>query len=154
MRAIRRSKRHEDIVRQLAEANHPNAGRPIFPTMRELLCFAAVLGFERGKKRELDATTMEIDGRTFENNEQSKDLIYLLALADAKDAEVLRDENDDKCITIFEQYAEAGLDELAAWLKERPEDPNGDVAIIDALRKRGFLGQARGVDEAIHDVSF
>ena len=154
MLAIRRSKRHESLVRQLAETNHPNASRPIFPTMRELLCFAAVLGLERQKKRELDSATMEIDGRTFENHEQSKDLIYLIALADSKDAEVLREENDDRCIGIFEQYAEGGLDELGAWLKERPEDPNGDMAILDALRKRGFLGQGRGVDDAIHDVSF
>jgi len=122
--------------------------------MRELLCFAAVLGFEREKIRELDASTMEIDGRTFENHDQSRDIIYLIALAHSKDAEVLREENDDRCISIFEQYAEGGLEEIASWLKERPEDPNGDVAILDALRKRGYLGQGRNVDEAIHDVTF
>jgi dnd system-associated protein 4 len=154
MRSIKRSKRHEDIVRQLAETNHPHAPRPIFPTMRELLCFAAVLGFERERKRELDSVTMEIDGRTFETHEQSRDLVYLIALADSKDTEILREENEDRCISIFEQYAEGGLEELASWLKERPEDPNGDVAILDALRKRGFLGHGRGVDDAIHDVSF
>jgi len=154
MRAIRRSKKYEDLVRHLAEAIHPHASRPIFPTMRELICFAAVLGFERERKRPLDATMMEIDGRTFENHQQSLDLIYLIALSDAKDAEVLREDNEDHCISIFEQYAEGGFEEIAAWLKERPEDENGDGAVIAGLRKLGLLGEARGVDDAIYDVSF
>ena len=154
MRPIRRSKRHESLVRQLAESTHPHASRPIFPTMRELICFAAVLGFECDKKKPLDAMTMEIDGRTFEGHDTSRDLIYLIGLADAKDAEVLREENEDRCLAIFEQYAEGGFDEIAAWMKERPEDENGDTAILVALQKKGFLGEARGVDQALHDVSF
>jgi dnd system-associated protein 4 len=122
--------------------------------MRELMCFAAVLGFEKGRKKPLDTATMEIDGRTFENHQQSLDLLYLIPLADAKDVEVLRENNEDQCLSIFEQYAEGGFQEIDAWLKERPEDEHGDVAILEALRKRGFLGEARGVDDAIHDVSF
>lgn len=154
MRPVRRSKRHEGLVRQLAEANHPHASRPIFPTMRELMCFAAVLGFEKDRKRQLDGTTSEIDGRTFENHQQSLDLIYLIALADAKNVDMLRENHEDECLSIFEQYAEGGFQEIAAWLKERPEDENGDEAILQALQKKGFLGEARGVDSAIHDVTF
>jgi dnd system-associated protein 4 len=154
MRAIKRSKKYEGIVRQLAEAVHPHASRPIFPTMRELICFAAVVGFERDKKRPLDTATMEIDGRTFENHQQSLDLIYLIGLADAKDVEVLREDSEDKCLSIFEQYAEGGFEELAAWLKDKPEDENGDSAILVGLRKLGVLGEARSVDEAVFDVSF
>jgi len=122
--------------------------------MREFMCFAAVLGFEKDRKKPLDAVTMEIDGRTFENHQQSLDLLYLIALADAKDVDLLRENNEDQCLTIFEQYAEGGFEEIAAWLKERPEDDNGDSAILEALQKKGFLGEARGVDDAIHDVSF
>lgn len=154
MRSVRRSKRHESLVRQLTEENHPQALRPIFSTMRELMCFAAVLGFERDRKKPLEAVTMEIDGRTFENHQQSIDLIYLIALADAKDVELLRENNEDQCLTIFEQYAEGGFEVLAGWLKERPEDENGDIAILDAFQKLGFLGETRGVDDAIDDVSF
>lgn len=154
MRPIRRSERHEALVRQLAESSHPHAGRPIFPTMRELMCFAAVLGFEKGKKFPLDPQTKEIDGRTFENHQQSIDVLYLLALADAKDAEVLRENNEDEYISIFEQYAEGGFREIEAWLKERADDPYGDSAILTAFQSKGFLGEARPVDDAIHDVSF
>jgi dnd system-associated protein 4 len=122
--------------------------------MRELMCFAAVLGFEREQMKPLDTVTMEIDGRTFEGHDQSRDVIYLLALAHEKNVDVLREEHEDRCLTIFEQYAEGGFAELSAWLKERPEDENGDAAILSALQKRGFLGEARSVDQAVHDVSF
>lgn len=156
MRSVRRSKCFETMVRQLAETNHPYAGRPVFPTMRELMCFAAVLGFEKDRKRPLDSDTMEIDGRTFETHEQSRDLIYLIAIADAKDAEVLRDdkEREDEAVGIFEQYAQGGFEILASWLKERPEDANGDEAILAALDRYGFLGQPRSPDEAAADVKF
>lgn len=154
MRAIRRSERFEDMVRQLAEANHPDAGRPIFPTMRELMCFAAILGFENERKKPLEDSTKEIDGRTFESHDKALDLIYLLALADAKNAEVLRDESEDSAIAIFEQYAEGGFDILLGWLREKPEDPFGDKAILAALDAHGFLQQPRNVDDAAPDVSF
>lgn len=154
MRAIRRSKAHEGLVRQLAESAHPAAGRPIFPTMRELMCFAAVLGFELENKKPLDSTTMEIDGRTFENHHQSIDLIYLVALAHARDAEVLRDEEEEHCLNIFEEYAEGGFRAMTAWLAEHPTDDLGDDALLRALTRRGYLGEERGIDNAIHDVSF
>jgi len=142
------------MVRQLAEVNHPEAGRPIFPTMRELICFAAVLGFEKERKRPLESDTSEIDGRTFENHQQSLDLIYLLALADGKDVEILREGNEDRTIDILEQYAQGGFELLDAWLKETPEDEYGDEAILNALGKHGFLEQVRAVDDAVQDVSF
>jgi dnd system-associated protein 4 len=154
MRPVRRSKRHETLVRQLTEGANPQASRSVFPTMRELMCFAAVLGFEKSRKKPLESTTLEIDGRTFENHQQSLDILYLIALADEKDVEVLRENNEDQCLAIFEQYAEGGFEEISAWLKERPDDEHGDTAILEAMQKKGFLGEARGVTDAIHDVSF
>lgn len=154
MRGIKRSKQFEPLIRQLAETNHPEAGRPVFPTMRELMCFAAVLGFEKQRKKPLEQVTLEIDGRTFENHQQSLDLIYLIALADAKDAEILREENEDKALEIFEQYAEGGFEIISSWLAAKPEDENGDQAILMALAKEGFLELARDVDSATADISF
>lgn len=154
MRGVKRSKRFEPLVRQLAETNHPEAGRPIFPTMRELMCFAAMLGFDKERKKPVEGSTNEIDGRIFENHQQSVDLLYLVALADAKDAEILREENEDAAITIFEQYAEGGFEIISAWLNERPEDEKGDEAILSALAKYGYLSAARDVETAALDVTF
>lgn len=154
MRGIKRSKQFETLVRQLAETNHSEVGRPIFPTMRELMCFAAVLGFEKQRKKPLEQATMEIDGRTFENHQQSLDLLYLIALADAKDADILREENEDKALDVFEQYAEGGFEILSSWLAAKPEDESGDHAILMALAKEGYLELARDVDSASADISF
>lgn len=154
MRSVRRSERFENMIRLLAVDNHPLAGRPIFPTMRELLCFAAMLGFQVERKYPVDDKTEEIDGRTFENHQRSHDLICLLALADSKDAEVLREENEEQCVTIFEQYAEGGLRELDSWLNEMPADEYGDNAILMSLLNKGYLGSTSTIEEAIHDISF
>ena len=81
MRSIRRSEKHDPIVRRLAENTHPSSGRSLFPTMRELLCFAAVLGFDEGTRKRLDEKTLDIDGRIFANHPPTLDLMYLLALA-------------------------------------------------------------------------
>jgi dnd system-associated protein 4 len=154
MRGIKRTKEFETLVRQLAEINHSDVGRPIFPTMRELMCFAAMLGFEKNRNKLLGQPTMEIDGRTFENHQQSLDLIYLIALADAKDAEILREENEDKALDIFERYAQGGFEIISGWLAAKPEDENGDEAILTALAKEGYLELARDVDSANADISF
>ncbi len=97
---------------------------------------------------------MEIDGRIFESHRQSEDLIYLIALAEKKDAEVLREGNEDAAIAVFEEYADGGFDILSEWLRERPEDQAGDQAILAALSKYGFLQQSRDVEAAISDISF
>jgi len=154
MKAVKRSARFEPIVRQLAVSTHPTAKRQIFPSMRELICFAAVLGFDRNSTRHLDEETEEIDGRIFEAHQQSTDLIYLIALAQSRDAEILRDENMDRAIGIFEQYADGGLSIIESWLKERADDEQGDVALLAALKKYGYLPAARTAAEAAADVSF
>ncbi|MDD4871359.1 MAG: hypothetical protein PHR77_12440 [Kiritimatiellae bacterium] len=154
MRNIRRSERFEGIVRQLAEKPHSVINRTIFPTMRELLCFAAVLGFEHGRKKELDQKTNEIDGRTFLNSEQAMDVMCLIALCDAKKSDILRDENEDEVVSIFEQYVQGGLEVLSEWLNERAEDANGDTAILAALSKYKFLKQEKDPEESLNSVTF
>jgi dnd system-associated protein 4 len=154
MRGIQRSEQFEEMVRQLAETQHPEAGRSVFPTMRELMCFAAVLGFEYDRKRPLQANTKEIDGRIFSNSSQALDLLYLIALADGKDANVLRPDNENQIIQVFEEYAQGGFEVIQGWLNEKPEDGNGDQAILAALSKYGFLSSPEDVDAAVGDISF
>jgi dnd system-associated protein 4 len=156
MRGIKRSAQFEDMVRQLAEMQHPGASPPrsIFPTMRDLMCFAAVLGFECERRRPLQAKTNEIDGRIFPNSQQALDLLYLITLASNKDANDLREDNEEQIIQIFEEYAQGGFEILDGWLKEKPEDIYGDQAILTALAKHNFLDFPKDDDTAIGDISF
>jgi dnd system-associated protein 4 len=153
MRGIRRSVVHEGLVRQLTEASPPLT-RAIFPTMRELMCFAATLGFESDLRKPLQGDTLEVDGRIFGNYQPALDTLYLVALAADRSADILRDEKEDDMISIFEQYAEGGFQILGGWLREKPDDTNGDRAILAALTKHGFLSGLRTADEALLDVKF
>lgn len=152
MRNIKRNENHEDLVRQLTEAT--DAGRPVFPTMRELMCFAAVLGYENKKRMKLGNKTHDIDARIWERSQQAMDLVYLIALVDQQDGEILRDEREDDALGIFEEYANGGLDVLAGWMKEKPDDLNGDRAILAALSSYGFLSDPSVVGGNLSDAEF
>lgn len=154
MRGIRRSKKFEEMVRQLAEKPHSISGRPVFPTIRELMCFAATLGFEHKRRNPIQDEYLEIDSRNFENSETAVDLLYLIGLASEKNVNILRDEETDKMVSIFEEYAQGGFEILESWLREKPEDTDGDKAILAALNKNDFLSTRDDVEVSIQNISF
>jgi dnd system-associated protein 4 len=154
MRSVKRSDKHEEMVRRLAEQPHPAANRSVFPTMRELMCFAATLGFEHDKRRPLEGKTQEIDARIFQGNQQAVDLLYLLALAGTKDAEILREDREDDAVTVFEEYANGGFEVLRGWLSEKADDLNGDRAILAALAKYGYLSDPDVAGGDASEVTF
>jgi dnd system-associated protein 4 len=107
---INRSRIYEKLVQQLAVEKLPNARRSVFPTIRELLCFTALLGYSEGRRVPLDnkAGVEDISYQQFERGD-AEDLIFLLALAETKDPEVLKDGEEGRCAQIFEEYANGGL---------------------------------------------
>jgi dnd system-associated protein 4 len=155
MRMIRRSERFEDLVKQLTtEKPHLAGGKAVFPTIRDLMSFAAVLGFEHGRKKPVDSKFIPIESRPFERSESTVDLIYLLALASEKNVEILRDEENERLVSIYEEFAQGGFEILEGWLLESPEDANGDRAIINALRKYDFLSVRNDSEVSMSDISF
>lgn len=154
MRGIRVSEHFKETVERLAQTHHSVGGKSIFATMRELVCFAAVLGFEVERKRPVQPKFFEIDGRIFANSEQALDLLFLIGLAESKDVEALREEKEDCLIQIFEEYAQGGLEILEGWMRDKPEDLNGDQSILTALAKNGFLDAPKNVEIATGDVVF
>jgi dnd system-associated protein 4 len=82
-------------------------------------------------------------------------LLYLIGLAETKDVDCLRVENEDSLVTIFEEYANGGLSTLEDWLLETPSDPHGDRAIVDALNRHGFLTPtATSPEDTVAKVEF
>ena len=51
---INRSRIHEEMVQRLAMQKLPDTDRTLFPTIRELLCFAALLGYSEKRRIPLD----------------------------------------------------------------------------------------------------
>lgn len=157
MRNIRRLAAHDDLCRQLGQTAHPKTGTPLFRTFRELACFAAMLGFEQGRPKKLDGPTdLFVDARIFESSETAVDVVYLLGLAATKDPDVLLDTDAarDKLSALFEEYAAGGLEILAEWLAAEPSDPNGDLAVLTAIKRGGYLDDAKTVEDALGQIDF
>ena len=82
MRPVYRSKEHGDLINMLTSRN-PITNVALFPTIKALQCFAAVIGFHYGKRSKLDRRNVEdIDWHTFQNITHHDHYVYLIALAE------------------------------------------------------------------------
>ena len=123
---VRRERRHETLIQRLMLDD-----KSIFSFLKDLMVFAAMVGYDLNEKKPLDGETIKITLETYSSD--GKDgAIYLLALMEKKDALILKDDNLHDAITIFEQYCNAGLYEIAKWLDENPGDPIG----VDTLLRK------------------
>jgi dnd system-associated protein 4 len=150
LRSIVRSKAHEEMVQTLARESVD--GKPtVFRTIRELLCFSAMLGFQMGKKVPLADTARGEDVmiEEFDRNE-SVDLIYLVAVADTGGTEILKSDSDVDMVTIFEEYVNGGFDILKGWLHQY-RDPIGFQAILQGLKANGFIDDETADVQTIMD---
>ena len=146
---IKRSRIHEDMVQRLAMQKLPDTDRTLFPTIRELLCFAALLGYSEQRRHPLDKEkgVEDVSYQQFERGD-AEDLIYLIALAETKDPAVLKDGEESRCAEIFEEYANGGLQIIhEAMLCGGGEYPDRDI--LKLLKDRGFLN----INDAQPDVS-
>lgn len=151
---INRSRVYEDIVQRLAAQSLPGTDRRLFPTIRELLCFAAILGYSENRRIPLDRSqgVEDVSYQQFEARPDAENLIYLLALADRQDVQVLRDDNEDECAGIFEEYANGGLAIVKDYLlRDGGEYP--DRALMRLLREKGHL-KAVQAEPDIGAISF
>ena len=88
LKPVKRSKTFDQMVETLSKSNQ--GGSKLFTTIRELLCFAAMLGFAEGKRVPLSNNfgTEDIIQQFEFNN--SNDFIYLIAVAEAGNTDVLK----------------------------------------------------------------
>ena len=150
---INRSKIHEEMVQRLAVQKIPPADRSLFPTIRELLCFAALLGYSEGKRIPLDSDSgkEDVSYQQFERGD-AEDLIYLIALAETKDPEILKDGEESRCAEIFEEYANGGLQILRdAMNQSGGEYPDRDIQ--ELLLERGYL-DVQDIEPDVSEISF
>ncbi len=153
MRAIRRNKAHEPIVKSLLE-KVPGLERGVFSTIRDVMVFAASLGFERGKRVRLGRETILLDSDPFSTHSRTRGFMFTLALAVTKDQELLKsNDTPGEVVDIFEEFACGGFAIIAEWLKNRPSDSNHALTIIDELSKLGALRLTVGAPPS-DDVEF
>ncbi|MGU3456033.1 DNA phosphorothioation-associated protein 4 [Brevundimonas sp. M1A4_2e] len=137
---IHRSRVYEDLVQRLAMQPIPGSTRKLFPTIRELLCFAALLGFSEQRRVQLDRSqgTEDISYQQFEADPAAEDLLWALAVAEAQDVEILREGQEAQCAEIFEEYANGGLAIIKDYfLRNGGEYP--DRALLALMKERKYL---------------
>lgn len=105
-RRVRPPGRLKDLSDQLIE-NGP------FESKQKALMFAASVGVQLGKREPLSSSGVAIRWNIFERNGDDT-FIYALAIAEVEDLVILSNEIDESedFITIFEEYANAGLKHL------------------------------------------
>lgn len=151
---INRSRIHEDMVQRLCMNKQPGASRTLFPTIREFLCFCAMLGYSESRKVPLDkeAGVEDVSYQQFERGD-AEDLIYLVALAHTKDPEILRQGEEGACAEIFEEYANGGMEIVRDWLLQKGgEYP--DRAIVEGLKELGYIETPDKAPEDLANISF
>lgn len=124
---INRDRKHENLVHHLVE--NPNTA--IFNFNKDLMVFAAMLGYHYGIKRPLLSDTIQIVLQTYHSTEDDG-YIYLLALLENKNATCLKNENLIESKKIFEEYCNGGLELLQDWFDSNP----ADVEKVDTLQQK------------------
>ncbi len=160
MRSILRSKKYANLITILTSKD-PNTGVTAFPTIKALQCYAAMIGFDQGRREPLEKGESEnIEWHTF-NNDGYTEYIYLIALAETGNLSVLRYDvetsdaggSSEDMVKIFEEYANGGFQFLQSWLDKSPGDPYGSKALIAGIQRAGYLIET-GTKEKFDEVEF
>lgn len=124
---VKRERKYENLITRL---NYDN--KNIFVYLKDLMVFAATVGYSRGKRKVLSGDTISIDLDTYASD--SKDgFIYLIALLETKDPLCLKDAGLHDSVKVFEEYCNAGLALIEEWLDDNPGDPTGVDTILGKI---------------------
>lgn len=132
IRNVYRSEFNENLVQELVTE------KKIFSTIRELLCFSAMLGYALQRRKKLpDGKKNDVSYQQFEAND-AVDNIYLIAVCETQSTDCLRPESEVDMVTIFEEYAHGGLETIQSWYsKYSTQDPQ--KALISGLYDEKFI---------------
>lgn len=93
------------------------SGTSIFKTIKELMVFAALVGYQLDEYQPLDATVNKTDILlgTYATTKDDA-YIYLIALTKEPSLDLLKDDNLRDAIQIFEGYCNGGLKNIDSWI--------------------------------------
>ncbi|MBC6497411.1 MAG: hypothetical protein GDA54_03715 [Alphaproteobacteria bacterium GM7ARS4] len=162
MRPIYFDKKHLPLMQGLTR-KQGGSKVAIFQSYRELLCYAALLGYQDGVPPDsLPADSSGKDRIQWYDfaADDLHDYIFITALADTQDISILDDTSDEGKASqernkgmeqIFEEYAHRGLNILATWVKKGYGDTLAH-AIIKGLKEDGYLSETSKQEEPATDT--
>jgi dnd system-associated protein 4 len=116
---IKYSRKYKNVVDALVQTKD-GGETAIFPTIMSLSLFSAILGFHEETRENVESESLDIPMSVY-LRQKDDGLIYLIALNEKDDFNLLRDENLDEVIKIFEKYFNGGLSILEDWLSTLPK---------------------------------
>ena len=120
-----------ELLDVLVEEDSESGGRP-FRQFSDVVKFAAVVGVRKDIKGDPDNIGRTIPFRIF-RNAKDHELIWLIALAETKDVDVLRSDeyqdNEGMAVGIFEAFANGGLEVILSWLDTKAPSEYADVIL-------------------------
>jgi dnd system-associated protein 4 len=151
-RRVRRPKAHEELLARLT-----TDGRP-FPQLRDVLVFAAALGWSLEKRKPFSASGESIRWDTATNRPGTELLVDLLGISAHEDDQTLLDAmRDDRLatrITVFEEYVNGGLDEIQRRLDGEIGTPSEILArLVEELTRSTDGSGPPTLDELIDEFS-
>jgi dnd system-associated protein 4 len=122
VRRVRRPKDKEETVQQLLESSNGP-----FADVRDVITFAGMVGFAKGRRLELEKAGEAIRWDTFTNRYGTEQLVTMIAVAASDDLNIASSESVSEQILIFEEYANGGLECLAGALQQSSRFPRDVV---------------------------
>ena len=134
-----------DFVKELTDSD---SNRKIFDTMAHCLTFSAAYGFKNNRREKvIKAPINKVDPIAFHifENHRFDSIFMMLAMASVDDPKtVLGSEGDkpDTRVSIFEEYAKGGLNQLKSEIDGMVDylDPITKIILIDEDVKKSTSG--------------
>ncbi len=109
---IRRPELYKDLMDELVNE------KKVFQTLKDLMVFAASLGFKRDKRKSFDKSAEQIQLHIF-SGRFDQTVINAIAVASSKnDPMIMSTDRTDERIRIFEEYACGGLEILQSEFRD------------------------------------
>lgn len=124
---VKRERRHEPLVDKLCSNKEGS-----FTYIKDLMVFAAMVGYSKNERKELKGDGIGIILETYASDEKDA-FVYLLALITERNGTILRNENLNRAINIFEEYCNAGLETIQLWFDENPGDHAGTDTLFEKI---------------------
>ncbi len=116
-----------------------------FETLAEILTFAAGLGYAEGRREPLGPSGEQIDFDVFQRL-GVEGFIDMLAAAVHEDVAILSAERSDERLTVFEEFANGGLDILQTRLAQTKPDLDNLLTIVLERERDAGSDDGAGVD--------
>jgi len=134
MKRIQRANDKEEIIKSLMS---DQVG--VFREIWKLLLFAAQIGMRNDNRLPLKGvdTGKGVDQSTFGNCPAWPGVLYLMTLAETQKSDCLSgsEKAEDDRVSVFQEYANGGLEILRDFFAGRPLDLDGLLAFIETQRE-------------------